>query len=116
MKKPEVVMINNSTAAIPWLAKSRPDPRARVRLFCFPYAGGELVRAAVNDRDVPTKRDAAGRPWALHYYALPEEGVGADPHCEVREPVRRARQRPELRPALRLTNQAEAGRHDAVAV
>jgi len=29
MKKPEVVMINNSTAAIPWLAKSRPDPRAR---------------------------------------------------------------------------------------
>src|SRR5205085_8912846 len=30
--------------------------------------------------------------------------------------VRRARQRPELRPALRLTNQAEAGRHDAVAV
>ncbi|MGH8612918.1 MAG: thioesterase II family protein [Gammaproteobacteria bacterium] len=23
-----------------WLARSRPNPKARVRLFCFPYAGG----------------------------------------------------------------------------
>lgn len=33
-------MTNNPTASTPWLARSRPDPRARLRLFCFPYAGG----------------------------------------------------------------------------
>jgi medium-chain acyl-[acyl-carrier-protein] hydrolase len=31
--------MNESTANL-WLAKSRPEPRAHVRLFCFPYAGG----------------------------------------------------------------------------
>jgi medium-chain acyl-[acyl-carrier-protein] hydrolase len=27
-------------AATPWLSMSRPNPRAKLRLFCFPYAGG----------------------------------------------------------------------------
>lgn len=27
-------------AATPWLASFKPNPRARARLFCFPYAGG----------------------------------------------------------------------------
>ena len=28
------------TARTPWLVSRKPNPRARVRLFCFPYAGG----------------------------------------------------------------------------
>ncbi|MBA3470566.1 MAG: thioesterase [Herpetosiphonaceae bacterium] len=34
-----------------WLAIPRPNPRARLRLFCFPYAGGTAVtyRAWMND-------------------------------------------------------------------
>lgn len=27
----------------PWRAYSRPNPQARLRLFCFPYAGGEAL-------------------------------------------------------------------------
>src|SRR5437763_15337105 len=27
-------------ARTPWLVSRKPNPRARVRLFCFPYAGG----------------------------------------------------------------------------
>jgi medium-chain acyl-[acyl-carrier-protein] hydrolase len=34
--------MNESTTGL-WLAKSRSDPRARVRLFCFPYAGGSAL-------------------------------------------------------------------------
>jgi surfactin synthase thioesterase subunit len=30
-------------AAAKWLVSPRPTPRARARLFCFPYAGGGLV-------------------------------------------------------------------------
>ncbi len=32
--------MNNTIAASPWLALRRPAPAARVRLFCFPHAGG----------------------------------------------------------------------------
>ena len=32
-------MTSNHTAA-PWFTSQRPNPRARIRLFCFPYAGG----------------------------------------------------------------------------
>lgn len=27
----------------PWIAHARPNPRARLRLFCFPYAGGSAA-------------------------------------------------------------------------
>jgi len=30
-------------ASSPWIVNYRPDPRARLRLFCFPYAGGGAV-------------------------------------------------------------------------
>lgn len=33
-------MTTDPKAATPWLAKSRADSRTRLRLFCFPYAGG----------------------------------------------------------------------------
>ena len=33
-------MTNDSRVASTWFVKSEPDPRARTRLFCFPYAGG----------------------------------------------------------------------------
>jgi medium-chain acyl-[acyl-carrier-protein] hydrolase len=29
-----------TTPTTPWIAYNRPNPRARLRLFCFPYAGG----------------------------------------------------------------------------
>src|SRR5688500_6835812 len=32
-------MTSNNTAAT-WFTSQRPNPRARLRLFCFPYAGG----------------------------------------------------------------------------
>ena len=31
---------SRARAASPWTAGAKPNPRARVRLFCFPYAGG----------------------------------------------------------------------------
>src|SRR5512145_848665 len=33
-------MINTPSHSSPWLAYLQPDPRARLRLFCFPHAGG----------------------------------------------------------------------------
>jgi medium-chain acyl-[acyl-carrier-protein] hydrolase len=36
-------MTNDCMVNTPWLAKSEPDARARVRLFCFPYAGGSAL-------------------------------------------------------------------------
>lgn len=37
--------MTTSTAARrnPWIAHSRPNPRARLRLFCFPFAGGSAA-------------------------------------------------------------------------
>jgi medium-chain acyl-[acyl-carrier-protein] hydrolase len=34
-----------------WVTRSRPDPQARIRLFCFPYAGGaaSLFKSWAND-------------------------------------------------------------------
>lgn len=32
-----------SSAANPWVPRLRPNPRAALRLFCFPYAGGGAV-------------------------------------------------------------------------
>lgn len=31
---------NNKAAVTPWLLRPRPNTHARLRLFCFPYAGG----------------------------------------------------------------------------
>ena len=36
-------MTNDRTSSSAWLAKPAPDARARVRLFCFPYAGGSAA-------------------------------------------------------------------------
>ena len=33
-------MMSSTLNTSPWTAGVRPNPRARVRLFCFPYAGG----------------------------------------------------------------------------
>lgn len=40
-----------TTPTTPWIAYTRPNPRARLRLFCFPYAGGgaSIYRAWVNE-------------------------------------------------------------------
>ncbi|MFL6283821.1 MAG: thioesterase II family protein [Pyrinomonadaceae bacterium] len=35
--------MNDATADSLWFAKARTDERARIRLFCFPYAGGSAV-------------------------------------------------------------------------
>jgi medium-chain acyl-[acyl-carrier-protein] hydrolase len=35
-------MIDSSTPP-PWLRNYKPNPRARLRLFCFPYAGGSTL-------------------------------------------------------------------------
>ncbi|MEU4181139.1 thioesterase domain-containing protein [Streptomyces sp. NPDC026589] len=32
--------MRSSVESSPWLVRPRPDPRADLRLFCFPYAGG----------------------------------------------------------------------------
>jgi medium-chain acyl-[acyl-carrier-protein] hydrolase len=32
--------MTSSHRATPWFTSQRPNPRARLRLFCFPYAGG----------------------------------------------------------------------------
>lgn len=45
----------------PWLTNSRPNPRAVVRLFCFPYAGG---RAAIY-RNWPERLPPTVELWAL---------------------------------------------------
>ncbi|HKD74923.1 MAG TPA: thioesterase domain-containing protein, partial [Ktedonobacterales bacterium] len=39
--------MTTSHTASPWLIWPKPNPQARVRLFCFPYAGGgaSLFRA-----------------------------------------------------------------------
>jgi medium-chain acyl-[acyl-carrier-protein] hydrolase len=36
-------MMNNPTTQTRWLMRMAPDTRARVRLFCFPYAGGSAL-------------------------------------------------------------------------
>ena len=33
---------SNPRAASEWLTRPRPNPQARLRLFCFPYAGGNV--------------------------------------------------------------------------
>jgi medium-chain acyl-[acyl-carrier-protein] hydrolase len=40
-----------ATPTTPWIASYRPNPRARLRLFCFPYAGGgaSVFRTWAND-------------------------------------------------------------------
>jgi medium-chain acyl-[acyl-carrier-protein] hydrolase len=40
-------------AKSPWLALRRPNLRARVRLFCFPYAGGSEVTFRTWQQNVP---------------------------------------------------------------
>lgn len=35
--------MSDRAVGAPWLAASEPDARARVRLFCFPYAGGSAL-------------------------------------------------------------------------
>jgi medium-chain acyl-[acyl-carrier-protein] hydrolase len=44
-------MISTATKNTPWLVRARPNEYARLRLFCFPYAGGGAL---------------AFRPWADH--------------------------------------------------
>src|SRR2546423_5947476 len=34
---------NMKREASPWVAEPRPKPQARIRLFCFPYAGGSSL-------------------------------------------------------------------------
>lgn len=36
-------MIDLSTSKTPWLVLPAPNPRAQLRLFCFPYAGGSAL-------------------------------------------------------------------------
>lgn len=36
----QTTTMSRAFAASPWTAGAKPNPRARVRLFCFPYAGG----------------------------------------------------------------------------
>lgn len=35
--------ISTTARRNPWIAHARPNPRARLRLFCFPYAGGSAA-------------------------------------------------------------------------
>jgi medium-chain acyl-[acyl-carrier-protein] hydrolase len=35
--------MTGASFSTPWLARAQPNPRARLRLFCFPYAGGSSV-------------------------------------------------------------------------
>jgi medium-chain acyl-[acyl-carrier-protein] hydrolase len=36
-------MVTTTPSRDPWIAHSRPRPQARIRLFCFPYAGGSAA-------------------------------------------------------------------------
>ena len=41
----------------PWLAFTKPRPHARVRLFCFPFAGGAASAYRTWNRDLPDSID-----------------------------------------------------------
>jgi medium-chain acyl-[acyl-carrier-protein] hydrolase len=78
------------TAGTPWLVSRKPNPRAKVRLFCFPYGGGG---------------DSVFRAWQK---GLPE----AIEVCPVQLPGRGARIKEppftELSPLVRVAAQALA--------
>ena len=44
----------NKSAKVSWLAYQRPDSSARLRLFCFPYAGGSAIAFRNWQQSVPS--------------------------------------------------------------
>jgi len=38
-----LAMTSTVATATPWIAHSKPNPYADLRLFCFPYAGGSAL-------------------------------------------------------------------------
>ncbi|MEW5989007.1 MAG: alpha/beta fold hydrolase [Chloroflexota bacterium] len=75
-----MVYPSSSTKIDPWLVIFRPNPNARLRLFCFPFAGGS----------------------AMAYRAWPEELPAAIEVCAVQLPGRESRLREA--PATSLPN------------
>ena len=43
------------SSATPWLVINRPNPQARLRLFCFPYAGGGAATYHAWPGELPTE-------------------------------------------------------------
>lgn len=50
-------MTQNTLPANPWVVRPRPNPQARLRLFCFPYAGGAASVFAAWPAGVPQDVD-----------------------------------------------------------
>ncbi|MFI7098967.1 thioesterase II family protein [Streptomyces sp. NPDC050161] len=50
-------------AASPWIRRFRPSPESRVRLVCFPHAGGSASSYLSLSRQLPAEIEA----WALQY-------------------------------------------------
>ena len=44
-----------STYTTPWFTSQRPNPRARLRLFCFPYAGGGAAIYRLWPQNLPSE-------------------------------------------------------------
>lgn len=47
--------MTTTATATPWIAYARPNPQARLRLFCFPYAGGAASIYRTWSTDVPAE-------------------------------------------------------------
>lgn len=62
-------MSHNTLSANPWVVRPRPNPQARLRLFCFPYAGGA----------------------ASVFYAWPNDMPGDVEVCPIQLPGRQSR-------------------------
>ena len=82
-------------SATPWLVSYRPSPRARLRLFCFPYAGG----AAHIYRQWPPRMPEGVEVWAVQ---PPGRGsrIWERPFTSIMELVAAAE--PALRPFMDL--------------
>lgn len=46
-------MSQNTLSSNPWVIRPRPNPQARLRLFCFPYAGGAASVFYTWQKDIP---------------------------------------------------------------
>src|SRR5215213_1931004 len=52
--------MTSTYTATPWFMSQRPNPRARLRLFCFPYAGGGAAIYRLWPQNLPSEVEVCG--------------------------------------------------------